>query len=460
MIKNLLGLIQMGVVIYFGFNALNLKVFLGNSLENASTNKSINLQISQGDKILKEKILSRPIDLQVYELQVNVNEPFVVCFDKVCSSTSITVNNTHYQQNYTFNVIDGDFNEHYKFKLNNNKPYPFHNQFYHQYKYMAPILLNKTVMIKIQVYPISFYKFTLFYHYSASFAELRKILQEKDIDQFKNIFIDTNIYYLLLTLSVSVLHSILDFFAFKNDVLFWKDKKDKKDFKGLSITSILVSIICQFVILLYLIDTGKTNTVIIASSCAQLLIELWKCSKLVSFSGTSWTISQDEMTLKYDKMAFKYMSIILVPILSAYSAYTLMYDDEANSYSLGLKIAASFVYGFQFTILTPQLFINYHLKSVSHLPWRMLTYKFLGTIVDDLFAFIIEMPTLHRLACFRDDIVFIMAIYQGYLYPVDKTRVNEYGQSFDKKQEEEDVITTSNKASSTAVASKKGRKRQ
>ena len=26
-------------------------------------------------------------------------------------------------------------------------------------------------------------------------------------------------------------------------------------------------------------------------------------------------------------------------------------------------------------MMTPQLFINYKLKSVAHLPWRMMTYK-------------------------------------------------------------------------------------
>jgi hypothetical protein len=43
-------------------------------------------------------------------------------------------------------------------------------------------------------------------------------------------------------------------------------------------------------------------------------------------------------------------------------------------------------------MMTPQLFINYKLKSVAHLPWRMLTYKALNTFIDDLFAFIIHMP--------------------------------------------------------------------
>ena len=52
--------------------------------------------------------------------------------------------------------------------------------------------------------------------------------------------------------------------------------------------------------------------------------------------------------------------------------------------------------------MTPQLFINYKLKSVAHLPWRMLTYKALNTFIDDMFAFVIKMPTMYRIGCFRD----------------------------------------------------------
>ena len=55
-----------------------------------------------------------------------------------------------------------------------------------------------------------------------------------------------------------------------------------------------------------------------------------------------------------------------------------------------------------FIMMTPQLFINYKLKSVAHLPWRMMTYKALNTFIDDLFAFVIKMPTLYRIGCFRD----------------------------------------------------------
>ncbi len=81
--------------------------------------------------------------------------------------------------------------------------------------------------------------------------------------------------------------------------------------------------------------------------------------------------------------------------------------------------------------MTPQLFINYKLKSVAHLPWRMLTYKFLNTFIDDIFAFVIKMPTMYRLGCFRDDIIFLIFLYQRWIYRVDHSRVNEFGVSGD-----------------------------
>ena len=51
--------------------------------------------------------------------------------------------------------------------------------------------------------------------------------------------------------------------------------------------------------------------------------------------------------------------------------------------------------------------------------------------MDDLFSFCISMPTLHRLACFRDDVIFVIYLYQMYMYKVDKSRVNEFGQGGD-----------------------------
>ena len=68
----------------------------------------------------------------------------------------------------------------------------------------------------------------------------------------------------------------------------------------------------------------------------------------------------------------------------------------------GMNLILISIFYAGFIMMTPQLFINYKLKSVAHLPWRMMTYKALNTFIDDIFAFVIKMPTLYRIGCFRD----------------------------------------------------------
>lgn len=38
------------------------------------------------------------------------------------------------------------------------------------------------------------------------------------------------------------------------------------------------------------------------------------------------------------------------------------------------------------------------------------------------------MPIMHRLACLRDDVIFLIFCYQRWKYRTDYSRVNEYGQ--------------------------------
>lgn len=45
------------------------------------------------------------------------------------------------------------------------------------------------------------------------------------------------------------------------------------------------------------------------------------------------------------------------------------------------------------------------------------------------------MPTMYRLGCFRDDIVFFIFLYQRWIYKVDKSRVNEFGFSGDMEED-------------------------
>jgi hypothetical protein len=81
------------------------------------------------------------------------------------------------------------------------------------------------------------------------------------------------------------------------------------------------------------------------------------------------------------------------------------------------------------------------------MPGKALTYKFLNTFIDDLFAFTVKMPWLHRLATLRDDVIFFIWLYQGWKYKVDYKRVNEFGQGGDSDEEaEEEVVSNAAEA--------------
>ena len=86
--------------------------------------------------------------------------------------------------------------------------------------------------------------------------------------------------------------------------------------------------------------------------------------------------------------------------------------------------------------MTPQLYINYKLKSVAHLPVKAFMYKIFSTFIDDVFAFIVKMPLKHRIMTLRDDVVFFGFLYQWWIYRVDKSRVNEFGFVFEDQGDE------------------------
>lgn len=85
-------------------------------------------------------------------------------------------------------------------------------------------------------------------------------------------------------------------------------------------------------------------------------------------------------------------------------------------YSWTLNSLVNGVYAFGFLFMLPQLFVNYKMKSVAALPWRSFMYKAFNTFIDDIFAFIITMPTAHRIACFRDDVVFVIYLVRIFFF--------------------------------------------
>ncbi|PPR02648.1 hypothetical protein CVT24_002131 [Panaeolus cyanescens] len=324
------------------------------------------------------------------------------------------------------------------------KPIVFPNEFWHLRSHY--IQINETtpsLPLRITYQPMSFFKFQIFASMTHGFKEAAKqqgASAGAELDEIKRMLLETNPYFLMLTGVVSILHVVFEMLAFKSDVSHWREKKEMTG------VSIVTNVFVQLVILLYLIDNNEnTSWMILMGSGMGVLIEAWKITKAVNIKVISsppgsllpfkvevtdkHVLSEDEKkTQEYDQLAFRYVSYVAIPLLAGYTVYSLIYESHRGWYSFIISTLTSFVYMFGFAQLIPQLIINYKLKSVAHMPMKAMVYKTLSTVVDDLFAFCIKMPFLHRLACFRDDVVFLIFLYQRWIYRIDPKRVNEYGQ--------------------------------
>nr|XP_021487079.1 cleft lip and palate transmembrane protein 1-like protein isoform X3 [Meriones unguiculatus] len=232
---------------------------------------------------------------------------------------------------------------------------------------------------------------------------------------------------------------LFDFLAFKNDISFWKKKKSMI---GMSTKAVLWRCFSTVVIFLFLLDE-QTSLLVLIPAGVGAAIELWKVKKALKMT-VAWTglrpvfqfgthSESERKTEKYDAQAMKYLSYLLYPLCVGGAVYSLLNIKYKSWYSWLINSFVNGVYAFGFLFMLPQLFVNYKMKSVAHLPWKAFTYKAFNTFIDDVFAFIITMPTSHRLACFRDDVVFLVYLYQRWLYPVDKSRVNEFGESYEEQ---------------------------
>lgn len=69
------------------------------------------------------------------------------------------------------------------------------------------------------------------------------------------------------------------------------------------------------------------------------------------------------------------------------------------------------------------------LSTVASLSSSIVYLQAFNTFIDDVFAFIITMPTSHRLACFRDDVVFLIYLYQRWYATTHAEIVPELNQN-------------------------------
>jgi hypothetical protein len=365
---------------------------------------------------------------------------------------------SHFHPNFTVNIVDDHtgwregavpqpldkfitFN-----KFGDYYPIVYFNDYWNLNSDFMPLNSTvETIDFALEFAPISLFRWQMYAaqsmrsQWSQVFAMMEDEHNDNDQDTFKRALLDTNPYLLGLTIVISLVHTVFEFLAFKNDIQFWRTRES---LEGLSVRSVFFNVFQSLIVLLYVLD-NETNTVVQISCGVGMIIELWKITKVVHVSidfqnplygfiplrleeKSTYTASP---TKHYDRLAFKYLGMAFVPLILVYAVYSLVYNEHKGWYSYVLGMSYGFLLTFGFIMMTPQLFINYKMKSVAHLPWRMLTYKALNTFIDDIFAFVIKMPTLYRIGCLRDDVIFFIFLYQKYIYPVDKKRTNEFGVS-------------------------------
>jgi hypothetical protein len=311
-------------------------------------------------------------------------------------------------------------------------------------KYIA---LNKTadsLPLKITYGPMLLQRWMLMQLMEESIASQAGLgFSSKDTDDVRRLISDTSTYLLAVTMLASMLHLVFEFLAFQSDVAFWKNNKSVA---GLSTRAVVSELVSQVVVFFYLVDQGSSLLVSVPAAIA-IVIQSWKVQRAtgVTFRGgvihfDRWEKEakasgelQDEdaaksqaeltrVTLEADFQATYHLVAVFLPLCLGSIVKSLVIDKHASWYSWAIGSMTACVYAGGFTLMCPQLFINHRLKSVSSLPWKFLIYKFINTFIDDLFAFVIKMPVMHRISVFRDDIVFVIYLYQRWVYVVDESR--------------------------------------
>jgi len=284
-------------------------------------------------------------------------------------------------------------------------------------------------------------RWRLLRHLSESLEKQKQFgFEQSDVDDIRRLIAETNVILLAITILASTLHLLFEFLTFKSDIEFWRGNKD---LTGLSVRALFMDFFSQTIVLLYLIEK-ESSLLMIVPSAIGCLIALWKFHRgaglkfvrVTSRTSSSFyntfffqfgyelqatrlrnlkTLSQASendkiddaspkhsnaqdlaaLTEEMDRLAFQTIGkYFLIPIVFLYSSYTLLYQEHIGWYSWLISSASSAVYAIGFVLMTPQLFLNYKLKTVAHLPWNVLFFRFINTFIDDLFSFIIRMPTM------------------------------------------------------------------
>lgn len=317
----------------------------------------------------------------------------------------------------------------------------------------------------------------LYYAYKkviqSTLTVLESILSnDNELDEIKYWLSDQNLVRYVWSQLIMLIHIALEYLAFRDDWIYFVGRKSNE---GYSVSSLFLSLFNMCIVFLYLHDQ-KSSYIILFSVGKDMVYLTYKLVRIYTFTwkieissifskntelkhdderyskarkvkfsvfelmsisiifpeGLKQSIESSKSTLLYDYIAIMHLGLILYPLMIGISFFSLLNHHYTSFYSWIISSLMNFVSLFGFLSMTPQLYINYKLKSVAHLPIKSFVYKIFSTFIDDIFAFfIIQSPLKYKLMTFRDDIIFFIFLLQWMYYPKDVSRVNEYGYKYE-----------------------------
>uniref|UniRef100_A0A671SD43 Lipid scramblase CLPTM1L n=1 Tax=Sinocyclocheilus anshuiensis TaxID=1608454 RepID=A0A671SD43_9TELE len=257
---------------------------------------------------------------------------------------------------------------------------------------------TKAVPLTISYDTITLRKFRIWIHIQAVIYSLKHFgFSEQNLDEIKAMFVESGLHVLALSVLVPAFHLSFEIFAFKNDIRFWQEKKS---LAGISRRSVVWRCFSTIVIFLHLLEE-QSSWLILLPTGISALIELWKVKKVLALSPKFHVIGSNcsfTWTFSLLAQAMKFLSYLMYPLcIKVKIKVHLLFKHQG-------------VYAFGFLSMVPQLFINY--KVLESQCWFAFASQGLNTFISDVFSGIITTPGPHHLACFRDDVVFLIYLYQ------------------------------------------------
>ncbi|KAJ1917227.1 hypothetical protein IWQ60_007845 [Tieghemiomyces parasiticus] len=312
--------------------------------------------------------------------------------------------------------------------------------------------------LTIKTVPLGWYRLTRVL--DASFAQLsagqNPILgvSGNEVESLRKMIFEVNPTLLAITILAATLHLLFETLAVKADIAHWSRKANVR---GISRSSVMMAAVTAWLSVLYVWDRRRDSGVLVlGGAVVSAVVESWKAMKLRRLlkreeheacvdkakpvegaagqnanektpltdedsldpvAPTTDLAESERLSREYDDRIFWRLAYLCVPLIVGYAGYSLVYWKHRGIYSWALDTLMAAIYLLGFVNMTPQLFLNHRLRSVEAMSITTFVYRAINTFVDDLFALVIPMPGLTRASAFRDDIVFVVLLYQWWKFP-------------------------------------------